>query len=87
LSKARGIVSRRLTKEDPAASPLPYVAYNLIQMPTAYNEGKWISHFRCYYTGMDFAYIHSKKSRAVKIVKEFLSLAPYLFQIKLSISA
>jgi transposase InsO family protein len=75
LSKAREIVSRRSTKEEPAAEPLARVAYDLIQMTTAYNEDKWISHFRCYYTGMDFAYTHSRKSQAVDIVTEFLNLA------------
>jgi hypothetical protein len=62
-------------KEDPAAEPLARVAYDLIQMKIAYNQDKWISHFRCYYTGMDFAYTHAKKSQAVDIVTEFLNLA------------
>jgi hypothetical protein len=56
-------------------------------MTTAYNEDKWISHSRYYYTGMDFAYTHSKKSQAVKIVTDFPNEALYLFEIKLSISA
>jgi hypothetical protein len=68
-------VSRRPTKEDPAAEPLARVAYDLIQMTTVYNEDKWISHFRCYYTGMDFAHTHSRKLQAVDIVTEFLNLA------------
>jgi hypothetical protein len=74
LSKAREIVSRRPTKEDPAAELLARVAYDLIQITTAHNQDKWISHFRCYYTGMDFAYTHTKKSQAVDIVTEFLNL-------------
>ncbi len=62
LSKAIEIVSRRSDKEDPANEPLARVAYDLIQLSTVYNNKKWISHFHCYFTGMDFIYTHAKKS-------------------------
>jgi hypothetical protein len=62
-------------EEDPAAEAQACVAYDLIQMTTAHNGDKWISHFRCYFTGKDSAYTHSKKSKAVDIVTELLNLA------------
>jgi hypothetical protein len=43
-------------------------------MTPAYNEDKWISHFRCYFIDMDFIYTHSKKSQATAIIKEFVNL-------------
>jgi Reverse transcriptase (RNA-dependent DNA polymerase) len=74
LSKAHEIVSRRPGKEDPALTPLARVSYDLIEFAPAYNNEKWVSHFRCYYTTMDWVYTHTKKSQAVDVVKEFINM-------------
>jgi hypothetical protein len=75
VSKAREIISRRPTKEDPAEEPLARVAYDLIPMTVAYNDEVWVSHFRDYFTCMDFVYTHKKKSQAVDIIRAFFNMA------------
>jgi hypothetical protein len=74
LGKAHQLISRRSGKEEPAEKPLARSSYDLIEMAPAYNGEKWVSHFSCYYTSMDFIYTHHKKSQATEIVKEFLNM-------------
>jgi Reverse transcriptase (RNA-dependent DNA polymerase) len=75
LSKAHKMISRRPEKEDPAESPLARISYDLISLNEAYNGDKWVSHFTCNYTTMDFVYTHSSKGDAVSIIREFLNMA------------
>ena len=74
VSKARELISRRTEKEDPAEAPLARIAYDLIEMTTAYNGHKWISHFSDYYTSMDFVYTHHRKGQSVGIVSQFINM-------------
>lgn len=74
LSKAHHVISRRSEKEDPAEDPLARVAYDLISLSTAYNGYKWVSHFTCYQTTMDFVYCHARKSQALDTIREFLNM-------------
>ena len=74
LSKAHHVVSRRPDKEDPASEPLTRISYDLVEFAPAYNGDKWMSHFRCYYTSMDWVYTHAKKSQAVDVIKEFVNM-------------
>jgi hypothetical protein len=74
VSKAKEIVSRRPDVEFSAEKPLERVGYDLVQMSPAYNDHRWLSHFRCLFTGMDFSYTHAKKSQAQPIVVAFLNL-------------
>lgn len=83
LSKAREIVSRRSDREIPVEKPLERVGFDLIQMSPAYNNHEWISHFRCFHTGVDFVYTHSKKSQTTDIVVAFFNLVER--QYKLSV--
>jgi hypothetical protein len=43
-------------------------------MDIVYNGDKWVSHFYCFVTGMDFVYTHRKKSDAFNVIKEFLEM-------------
>jgi hypothetical protein len=52
-------------------------------MAPAYNEEKWISHFSCYYTSMDFIYTHHKKSQATEIIKEFINMVKTRYDKKI----
>ena len=83
VSKAKEIVSRRPDVEFPVDKPLERVGYDLIQMSPSYNNHKWLSHFRCLLTSMDFSYTHAKKSQAQPIVAAFLNLVER--QYKLSV--
>ncbi len=73
LSRAQRVISRRSEVSEAAETPLARVAYDLISLDMAYNENKWISHFRCYFTGMDFVYSHTKKSQTVEVIEKFLN--------------
>lgn len=75
LTKAHQIVSRRPGQEEPVNYPLGRVGYDLIQMTEAYNGDVWVSHFRDFYTGMDFVYTHPRKNDALSVIKEFLKMA------------
>lgn len=75
LTKAHEMVSRRTDQEELASEPLSRVGYDLISMTTAYNGDKWVSHFYCLKTSMDFVYTHSKKNHALEVIKEFLEMA------------
>jgi len=40
----------------------------------AYNGDKWVSHFRCYFTGINHVFTHPKKSDATAIIKEYVKI-------------
>ena len=44
-------------------------------MKPAYNENKWVSHFTCCKTHMDFVYCHTRKNGALETIMEFLNMA------------
>ena len=75
LSKAHRVVSRRPDHEEDASKPLERVGFDLIAMPEAYNGHRWISHFVCFQTRMDFVYTHASKSSSTSIVEDFVHLA------------
>ena len=75
LVNAQRMISRRPEKEEPTDAPLARVSYDLISMDEGYNGEKWISHFVCNYTQMDFVYTHIGKGQAVSVVKEFINMA------------
>jgi hypothetical protein len=74
LSRAQRIISRCSEKSEPVSEPLARVAYDLIPLDMVYNGDKWVSYFRCYVSGMDFVYIHRKKSDAIDIIEAFLNM-------------
>jgi hypothetical protein len=74
LSKAHRLILKRLNKKEPAKKSLIRSFYDLIEMIPVYNEEKWISHFSCYYTSMDFIYTHHKKLQAIEIIKKFINM-------------
>ena len=81
VSKATEIVSRRIAKTPAADEPMARVAFDLIQMKPAYNNNQWISHFRDYYTKMDFVYTHHTKGQATAIIENFLNLMKTQYQL------
>ena len=81
ISRATEIVSRRTSKETLADELIARIAYDLISMTPAYNKDEWISHFRDYYTKMDFVYTHRSKGQATAIVESFLNLIKTQFQL------
>jgi hypothetical protein len=58
------------------------VAYDLIYMTPAYNNNQWISHFRDYYTKMDFIYTHHTKRQVMIIMENFLNLIKTQYQLQ-----
>ena len=80
LSKAQRIISRRSEKSELATESLARVAYDLIPIDIAYNMDKWVSHFKCYFSGMDFVYTHSKKSQSTDIVVLFSNRNTHPYQ-------
>ena len=74
LAKAKQVISRRTDHEEPTQGPFNRVSYDLIPMTEAYNRDKWISHFRCYQTGMNHIYTHPKKSDANDVVQEYCQM-------------
>jgi Reverse transcriptase (RNA-dependent DNA polymerase) len=81
VSRATEIVSRRTGKTPAADEPIARVAYDLVHMTPAYNNNQWISHFRDYYTKMDFVYTHHTKGQATAIVENFLNLIKTQYQL------
>lgn len=75
LGRAQQIISRCSATLEPATKPLERVVFDLIPLDAAYNDDRWVIHFKCYVTGMDFIYTHRKKSQAYGIVEEFLNMA------------
>ena len=43
-------------------------------METGYNQNRWISHFRCMATLMNFVYTHNSKAESTAVVKQFHAL-------------
>ena len=74
LAKATAIVSRRPGQEEQADRPFARVSYDLIQMTEAYNSDNWVSHFKCYRTGMNHVFTHPRKSDATDIIKAYSNL-------------
>ena len=74
VTKARHIVSRRLGNEEPASKPLGRIGYDLMPMDESFTDDRWVSHFRCFSTGMDFVYTHPRKNNAVPIITDFLNM-------------
>ena len=74
LAKAKQVISRRTDHEEATQGPFDRVSYDLIPMTEAYNKDKWISHFRCYQTGMNHIYTHPKKSDANDVVQEYCQM-------------
>ena len=72
--KVHEIVSRRIEKENPAELPLKRVIWDLIKINPAYNKNKWVSHFTCYKTHIDFIYCHTRKNRALETIIEFFNI-------------
>jgi hypothetical protein len=81
VSKGTEIVSRRTAKTPTADEPMARVAYDLVYMTPAYNNNQWISHFRDYYTKMDFVYTHHTNGQAIAIVENFLNLIKTQYQL------
>jgi hypothetical protein len=81
VSKATEIVSRRTAKTPAADEPMARVTYDLVHITPAYNNNQWISHFRDYYTKMDFVYTHHTKGQATAIVENFLNLIKTQYQL------
>jgi hypothetical protein len=79
LSKAQAVVSRNTFKEIPADMPLARCGFDLIPMHEALTGEKWISHFVCHYTDMEFVYTHHSKSMATAITEEFINMAAKRF--------
>ena len=67
-------VTRSSGQEEPANFPLGRVGYDLIQLTEAYNGDNWVSHFRCFYTSMDFVFTHTLNNDALGVIKEFLKM-------------
>ena len=74
LERTHKIISRRFTQSEPAEKPLQCVAYDLIPMDIDYNDDKWVSHFYCFVTDMDFVYTHCRKAYVYDVIKEFLKM-------------
>lgn len=74
LAKAKQVISRRTEHAEPTQSPFDRVSYDLIPMAEANNGDKWISHFKCYQTGMNHIYTHPKKSDANEVVQEYCQM-------------
>jgi len=66
LAKAKRIVSRRTYKSESSTKPFHRITYDLIDMTTAINKDKWISHIACSTTGFHLVYTHSGKSQATE---------------------
>ena len=83
LSKAKRVISRRSDVEYEATEPLSRVAFDLIHNIEAYNGNRYISHFRCFSTAMNFSYSHNTKDQSVEIIAQFIQLAYNRFNCKI----
>jgi hypothetical protein len=65
-------MSRRLEQKESIDYFLNRVDYDLISMNEKYNENFWINHFIDFCIKMNFVYIHSRKSDAFSMIRDFL---------------
>lgn len=68
LSKAHRIVSRSSEKSETSSKPFYRITYDLIDMTTALNKHKWISHVACSETNFHMVYTHASKGSATEIL-------------------
>ena len=68
LSKAHRIVSRSPEKSETSNKPFYRITYDLIDMTTALNKHKWISHIACSETDFHMIYTHESKGSATEVL-------------------
>ncbi|KAG6995781.1 hypothetical protein G7Y79_00042g078860 [Physcia stellaris] len=68
LSKAHRIVSKSPVKSETSDKPFYRITYDLIDMTTALNKHKWISHVACSETGFHMIYTHESKGQATEVL-------------------
>ena len=66
VSKAHQIISRSTFKEHPSSKPFQRINYDLIPMPKAYNDHRYISHFACDWCDFIFIFTHTSKKDCVR---------------------
>ncbi len=74
LTKAHQMMSRRTGQKESTDFLLERMRYDLISMIEAYNGDHWVSHFRNFFTEMNFVYSHSRKNDALDVIKEFFKM-------------
>jgi hypothetical protein len=72
LSKATELVSRRPGHEDPTRGPFDRVSWDLIYMDESFDGERYISHFKCCYTGMNHVYTQARKTTTLATFKYHL---------------
>ena len=74
LSKATEIVSRRSEVEEPENGiPFDRTTWDMIEMNTAYNGDRYVSHFQCRQYLFNMVFTHPKKSDAFKFFEKSLN--------------
>ncbi len=72
--KTHQMISRRLEHNELTRYLLERIKFDLILMIEIYNDDKWISHFVCYHTHMNFVWTHSRKNDALSVIKKFVKM-------------
>lgn len=73
LAKAHNIISRSPDKSETSDKPFYRITYDLIDMSTAMNKDKWISHIACSTTGFQLIYSHATKGQAASILMKAIN--------------
>jgi hypothetical protein len=72
LSKATQLVSRRTGNEDPTRGPFDRVSWDLIHLDESFDGDRYVSHFKCCYTGMNHVYTQARKGTTLHTFKYHL---------------
>ena len=84
LGKATQLISRDSDQERPAKGPFDRVSWDLIPMQEGFNGDRYVSHFKCFYTGMNHVYTQQDKSSTLRTVRQYLKYVEvhYKAQVK-----
>jgi hypothetical protein len=82
ISKAHQIVSRSNFKEHPATGPFQRLNYDIMELETAYNGDKYLSHFSCEFCSFEFVFTHRYKTDSVRCCIYVVNLIWTLFRIR-----
>ncbi|KAF7174442.1 hypothetical protein CNMCM5623_007239 [Aspergillus felis] len=80
LAKAFKQISR--TPRERSTEPFGTVHFDLIQLPTAHNGDRWITHFVCEATGWHIIYTHPDKDQLNDLIKQFIEWVQTQFGVK-----
>ena len=82
LAKATQVISRDPDQERPAQKAFDRVSWDLIPVEEGFNGDKHVSHFKCFYTGMNHVYTQTSKGSNLETITQYLQFIEVHYKTK-----